>query len=75
MAESDVDIERKRAAAAAAAWSGQPPVQPTHVEDTQKYEESTKQPGPNPAPKLEGLSLEELEAELARRKGVADRSA
>lgn len=48
----DPDIERKREAAARAAW-GQAPLAQT---------------APDAAPQLQGLTMEQLEAELARRK-------
>jgi hypothetical protein len=65
--EEDADIERKRAAAAAAAWGGQPPAQPVDVDSAPSYDRNTGQQTPV-KPQLADMSLEELEAELQRRK-------
>lgn len=68
-AEMDADLERKRAAAAAAAWGGQPPVQPVSKEDTSYYQGDSGQTDAV-KPALKEMSLEDLEAELARRKAA-----
>ncbi len=67
----DADLERKRATAAAAAWGGQPPVQPVAKEETSQYDGGqAADKAASPAPALNNLSMDELEAELARRKAA-----
>ncbi|BDA42494.1 probable sec-independent protein translocase protein TATB, chloroplastic at N-terminal half [Coccomyxa sp. Obi] len=69
--EMDEDLERKRAAAAAAAWGGQPPVQPIAREETSQYDgEGSQAAAEATTPSLNDLSLADLEAELARRKAA-----
>lgn len=70
-AEMDADLDRKRAVASAAAWGGQPPVQPVAKEETSHYDgDSDKAPASSAKPALNNLSMAELEAELARRKAA-----
>ncbi len=69
--EMGEDLERKRAAAAAAAWGGQPPVQPIAREDASQYDgEGSQAAAEATKPSLNELSLADLEAELARRKAA-----
>ena len=74
-AQMDPDIDRKRAEASSAAWGGPPPAQPADVDSLPAASAETKpatasskdKPGDQ---QLTALSVEQLEAELARRKAV-----
>ncbi|CAK0762535.1 hypothetical protein CVIRNUC_002967 [Coccomyxa viridis] len=73
--DSEAELERKRSAAAAAAWGGQPPAPPAEI-DTVPQVEASSEPSHNQAAEhsgLEKMSLEDLEAELARRRGQQKR--
>ncbi|KAL4423263.1 hypothetical protein ABPG77_004532 [Micractinium sp. CCAP 211/92] len=66
----DPDIERKRAAAAAAAWGGAAPAAaPAAGEAAQPAAAAAAAAAPKPRA-VEAMSLEELEAELAKRKAA-----
>ena len=73
--QMDADIEEKRKRAAAAAWGGQPPKQPADVESVPEATSNSKAPQSLSSngigeKQLTNLSVEELEAELARRKAA-----
>lgn len=73
----DPDIERKRAAAAAAAWGGAAPAAapaapaaaPAAAEAAQPAAAAAAAAAPKPRA-VEAMSLEDLEAELAKRKAA-----
>jgi len=62
--EVDPEIETKRAAAATAAWGGPPPL------STPQAEETTVAVKPDEAKDLGSMTIEELQAEIARRKAA-----
>lgn len=79
-AQMDPDIDRKRAEASAAAWGGPPPARPTDVDSVPAASAdsapATASPRESPGDKqLTALSVEELEAELARRKAMQNSDA
>ena len=70
----DPEIDEKRRAAAEAAWGGGAPADPPEDSGKQAAMDGASHGGSNPAKEpgsLAGLSVEELEAELARRRSTA----